>query len=53
MIGGVVFIGLSNLMTSYLQIKGDFTIPGMIGFPNNIIIITSIILSAVKEIYIY
>lgn len=53
MIGGVVFIGLSNLMTSYLQIKGDFTIPGMIGFPNNIIIIVSIILSAVTgNIYI-
>lgn len=53
MIGGVVFIGLSNLMTSYLQIKGDFTIPGMIGFPNNIVIITSIILSAVTgNIYI-
>ncbi|WP_170075498.1 murein biosynthesis integral membrane protein MurJ [Paraclostridium dentum] len=46
MIGGVVFIGLSNLMTSYLQIQGDFTIPGMVGFPNNIIIIISIILSA-------
>lgn len=53
MIGGVLFIGLSNLMTSYLQIKGDFTIPGMIGFPNNIIIILSIILSAVVgNIYI-
>jgi putative peptidoglycan lipid II flippase len=53
MIGGVVFIGLSNLMTSYLQIKGDFTIPGMVGFPNNIIIIISIILSAVTgNIYI-
>lgn len=53
MIGGVVFIGLSNLMTSYLQIQGNFTIPGMIGFPNNIIIITSIILSAVTgNIYI-
>ncbi|WP_250674387.1 murein biosynthesis integral membrane protein MurJ [Paraclostridium ghonii] len=53
MIGGVLFIGLSNLMTSYLQIKGDFTIPGMIGLPNNIIIIISIILSAVVgNIYI-
>lgn len=53
MIGGVVFIGLSNLMTSYLQIKGDFTIPGMIGFPNNIVIILSMILSALtKNIYI-
>ncbi|MBS6506820.1 MAG: murein biosynthesis integral membrane protein MurJ [Paraclostridium bifermentans] len=53
MIGGVVFIGLSNLMTSYLQIQGNFTIPGMIGFPNNIVIIISIILSAVTgNIYI-
>ncbi|MEW8962187.1 murein biosynthesis integral membrane protein MurJ [Paraclostridium dentum] len=53
MIGGVVFIGLSNLMTSYLQIQGNFTIPGLIGFPNNIVIIISIILSAVTgNIYI-
>lgn len=53
MIGGVVFIGLSNLMTSYLQIQGNFTIPGMIGFPNNVVIIISIILSAVTgNIYI-
>ncbi|GIM32919.1 murein biosynthesis integral membrane protein MurJ [Paraclostridium bifermentans] len=53
MIFGVVFIALSNLMTSYLQIKGNFTIPGMIAFPNNIIIIISIILSAVTgNIYI-
>lgn len=53
MIGGVVFIGLSNLMTSYLQIKGDFTIPGMIGFPNNIVIIVSIIVSAITgNIYV-
>lgn len=53
MIGGVVFIGLSNLMTSYLQIQGNFTIPGMVGFPNNIVVITSIIISAVTgNIYI-
>lgn len=53
MMSGAVCIGLSNLMTSYLQIKGNFTIPGMVGFPNNIIIITSIILSAVLgNIYI-
>ncbi|MGL5755327.1 MAG: murein biosynthesis integral membrane protein MurJ, partial [Paraclostridium sp.] len=46
---GIVCIGLSNIMTAYLQIQGDFTIPGMIGFPNNIIIIASIILSAVTN----
>ena len=49
MMVGIVFIGLSNIMTAYLQIQGDFTIPGMIGFPNNIVIITSIILSAVTK----
>lgn len=42
---GILFIGLSNIMTSWLQINNDFTIPGMIGFPYNIIIIISIILS--------
>jgi putative peptidoglycan lipid II flippase len=46
---GIVFIGFSNIMTAYLQIQGDFTIPGMIGFPNNIIIIVSIILSAITK----
>ncbi|SCI76621.1 integral membrane protein MviN [uncultured Clostridium sp.] len=49
MIMGIVFIGLSNIMTSYLQIKGNFTIPGMIGYPNNIIIITSIAMSAIMK----
>lgn len=53
MIIGLVFIGISNIMTSYLQIKGNFTIPGMISLPNNIIVITSIILSAItRNIYI-
>jgi putative peptidoglycan lipid II flippase len=50
---GIVFIGISNIMTSYLQIKGNFIIPGMIAVPNNIIIIISIILSATTgNIYI-
>lgn len=50
---GCVFIGLSNIITSYLQIQGNFTIPGMVGFPCNLIIIVSIVISAVmKNIYI-
>lgn len=49
MIIGVVCIGLSNIMTSYLQIQGDFTIPGMIAFPNNIVVIASIALSAIMK----
>lgn len=52
MIFGIVFIGVSNIMTSWLQIKGNFTIPGMIGFPYNILIIIGIILSSKGNVYI-
>lgn len=45
MIFGVLFIGISNIMSSWLHINNEFTIPGMIGFPSNIIIIASIIIS--------
>lgn len=51
MIFGIVFIGVSNIMTSWLQIKGNFTIPGMIGFPYNILIIVGIILSSTGNVY--
>ncbi|CEP39031.1 murein biosynthesis integral membrane protein MurJ [Paraclostridium sordellii] len=47
MIVGLVFIGLSNIMTAYLQIQGNFTIPGMISLPSNIVIIASMILSSI------
>ena len=46
MIFGLIFIGLSNMMTGWLQISGKFTIPGMIGFPFNIFIILGIIISS-------
>ncbi|GAA0861364.1 murein biosynthesis integral membrane protein MurJ [Paraclostridium tenue] len=52
MIFGVIFIGLSNIMTSWLQINGKFTIPGMIGFPFNIFIILGIFLSSKGNIEI-
>ncbi len=52
MIFGVIFIGLSNIMTSWLQIKGNFTIPGMIGLPFNIFIILGIFLSSKGNIEI-
>ena len=45
MIFGVIFIGLSNIMTSWLQINNEFTIPGIIAYPFNICIITGIVLS--------
>lgn len=46
MIFGVIFIGLSNIMTAWLQISGNFTIPGMIGFPFNICVIVAIVISS-------
>ncbi|MFR2795610.1 murein biosynthesis integral membrane protein MurJ [Romboutsia timonensis] len=46
MIFGTIFIGLSKIMTSWLQINGEFTIPGMIGFPFNICIILGIAISS-------
>ncbi|MDY2882030.1 MAG: murein biosynthesis integral membrane protein MurJ [Romboutsia timonensis] len=48
----IIFIGLSYIITSYLQIKNNFTIPGIISIPKNIIIITSIILSTKYNPYI-
>lgn len=42
---GVIFIGLNNIITAYLQIKGNFIVPGLISLPYNIIVIVSIILS--------
>ena len=42
---GIVFTGLSYVMTAYLQIKNNFTVPGLASVPKNIIIIVSIILS--------
>lgn len=46
MVWGMIFIGLSNIMTAWLQINSNFTIPGMIGFPYNIFVISGIVLSA-------
>ena len=46
MIFGVIFIGLSSIMTSWLQISGKFSIPGMAVLPFNILIITGILLSS-------
>lgn len=46
---GVLFIGLSNIMTAYLQIQGNFTIPGMVQLPNNIIIIISMVIGAITK----
>lgn len=49
---GIVCTGLSYVMTAYLQIKNNFTVPGLISVPKNIIIIISIILSVKYNPYI-
>ena len=49
---GIVFTGLSYVMTAYLQIKNNFIVAGLISVPKNIIIITSIILSVKYNPYI-
>ena len=49
---GIVFTGLTYVMTSYLQIKDNFITPGLSSIPKNIIIIISIILSLKYNPYI-
>ena len=45
MIFGMIFIGLSNIMMSFLQIKNNFLIPGMMAIPYNLIVISVIFFS--------
>lgn len=45
LIVGILFTGLSYIITAYLQVKNNFIIPGLISIPYNIIIITSMIIS--------
>lgn len=51
LIMSIVFIGTANVLTSYLQVKGNFTVPGLISLPQNIIVIISIVLSLKYGIY--
>lgn len=46
MILGVIFIGLSNIMTAWLQLNGKFSIAGLAYIPYNIFLIVSILLSS-------
>ena len=42
---GIIFTGLSYVMSAYLQIKNNFTVPGLVTVPRNMAIIISIIMS--------
>lgn len=48
----IVSIGISNILTAYLQVKNNFFIPGLSTIPQNIIIIASILLSIKYGIYV-
>ncbi|MEG1311474.1 MAG: murein biosynthesis integral membrane protein MurJ [Romboutsia sp.] len=52
MMFGGLFLAITKIMTSYLQTKENFIIPGLVGIPFNIIIITSILLSSKINLYI-
>lgn len=52
LIGSIVFIGIANVLTSYLQVKNNFTVPGLISLPQNIIVIIAIILSIKQGPYV-
>ncbi|MCU9812332.1 murein biosynthesis integral membrane protein MurJ [Paraclostridium sp. AKS81] len=49
---GLSVLGMSYIMTAYLQVKDNFVIPGLMSVPNNIIVIASIILSATINIHL-
>lgn len=49
---GIYFTGLIFIFSSYLQLKGNYIIPALIGFPMNLIIILSIFLSCQTNIMV-
>lgn len=49
---GIYFTTLLNIFVSYLQIKGNYYIPALIGFPLNTITILAIVLSIMTNVYI-
>lgn len=51
-IWGIIFIGLSFISMGFLQANNNFIIPGLIGIPFNIIIISSIFFSQKTNINI-
>jgi putative peptidoglycan lipid II flippase len=49
---GIYFTGLVYIFNGFLQLKGNYTIPALVGFPLNFFIITSIFLSSKTSILI-
>jgi putative peptidoglycan lipid II flippase len=44
---GIFFYGVSHILKGYLQIKGQFTIPALLGLPFNLIIFVFIVISSI------
>ncbi len=49
---GMYFIGIVSIFTGFLQLKGNYAIPALIGFPMNFIIILSILISSKTNIFV-
>lgn len=49
---GMAFLGMNYIMTAYLQVKENFIIPGLMPIPNNIFIISTIIISTMISPYL-
>lgn len=49
---GTYFSGLIYIYSGYLQLKGNYFIPALIGFPFNFVIILSIIISSKTSIFV-
>ena len=47
---GIYFTGLISVFTGFLQFKGNYVVPALIGFPMNIFVIVSIYLSTYRDI---
>lgn len=49
---GIYFTALISILSAFLQIKGNYAVPALAGFPLNIIVIFSIIISSGGNIFI-
>lgn len=48
----IIFMAIIIIFTAYLQIKGNYVVPALLGFPMNIIIIISIFISAKTNVLV-
>lgn len=49
---GIYFTGLLSIFSGFLQLKGNYAIPALIGFPMNFVLILSILLSSKTNILV-